>query len=160
MGLVRVLAIDPGPHVGIATWTDKHVVNSGYEGASYEERWAEWEETPERFYAVVTNWVGWADEVVAENFFISGARASSANATIEMIGVIRYECMLQHTPFVLQPPGEAKGFSTNDKLKRIGWWRPSKTDHARSATRHLLLYLANRKYIEASRLLQSDAEEV
>ncbi len=148
--MTRVLAVDPGPHVGIARYTD-----TPEQGAE----WVEWEETPARFYDVVAQWVEWADVVVCENFFISGSRASSANETIEMIGVLRYACRQEGTQFVTQSPAEAKMFSTNEKLKRIGWWRPAKTDHARSATRHLLVYLVKNHRIESDRVLPS-AQEV
>lgn len=54
---MKVLAVDPGPHVGVATWTDKHIVDllangEPGEGSRFAEQWNEFEETPERFYAV------------------------------------------------------------------------------------------------------------
>lgn len=151
---MKVLAIDPGPHVGVATWTDRAIEGEG-EGAYFIEQWNEFEETPAGFYKVADGWVHWADRVVCEDFFISGARASEANVTIEMIGVLRYLAALHNRPFVTQMPVEAKMFSTKEKLKNIGWYKPAKADHARSATRHLLLYLVKHNHIEGARVLHS-----
>lgn len=97
---------------------------------------------------------------MCEDFFIGGSRASEANVTIEMIGVLRYLAALQHKPFFTQAPGDAKAFGTTEKLKNIGWYKPAKADHARSATRHLLLFLVKHNHIEGARVLHSGAEEV
>lgn len=151
-----VLAVDPGPHVGVAYWNDNDPMNEVRGG----ESWREWEETPARFYSVVAEWVAGVDIVVCEDFFISGARASEANVTVEMIGVLRYLAGREGKQFITQPPADAKNFSTTDKLKRIGWYKPAKADHARSATRHLLLFLVKHNHIAADRVLPSVAEEV
>ncbi len=153
---MKVLAVDPGPHVGVATWTDRAIEDSGYEHARYVEQWNEFEETPASFYGVADTWVSWADVVVCEDFFISGARASEANVTVEMIGVLRYLAALQHKPFITQAPADAKAFSTAAKLKNIGWYKPAPADHARSATRHLLLYLVKHGVIDGARVLHSE----
>lgn len=147
----KVLCVDPGPHVGIATWTDHAVVDAEFEHAYYVEKHQAWEETPERLYAAVDTFVQWADVVVCEGFVISGTRAKEANVTIEMIGVLRYLSALHHKRFVVQRPGAYK-FAGTDKLKRLGWYTPG-SDHARSASGHLVLYLAESGLIDAARLL-------
>lgn len=155
---MRVLCVDPGPHVGIATWTDRHVGGDGSGPGSthyYTEKFQAWETTPEKFYAEVDPWVQWAEVVVCEGFVISGPRAKEANATIEMIGVLRYLAALKHRRFVVQRPGAYK-FAGADKLKRLGWY--SKSDHVRSATGHLVLYLAESGLIDGARLLPSESE--
>jgi hypothetical protein len=40
----------------------------------------------------------------------------------------------------LQSPGQAKAFSTDEKLRKLGWWVKGQ-DHARDALRHLLVWL-------------------
>lgn len=162
---MRVLAIDPGPHVGVAYWTDKAITDllangSPGEGSRYTEEWREWEETPASLYEFIEDWIAGTDVVVCEDFFISGARASEANVTVEMIGVLRYLAGRAGKVFVTQPPADAKGFSTTSKLKNIGWYKPAPTDHARSATRHLLLFLVKHNHIAGDRVLESAAEEV
>lgn len=145
---VKVLAIDPGPHVGVARWIRDE----------YGELWAEEEATPLELYHRAADSISWADEVVCEDFIIGGARAKSANVTIEMIGVLRYLCAQAGRPFTTQAPGDAKNFSTNTKLKNLGWYKPAAADHARSATRHLVLYLAAKGRLSADRLLASTQE--
>lgn len=139
---MRVLCIDPGPHVGGACWSD-----------ATEDGFAAWEWTPADFYAVVADWVRTSDVVVCEDFRIAGPRASEANVTIEMIGVLRYLCAQYGKKFVTQPPGAYK-FAGPDKLKRLGWYTKG-SDHARSATGHLVKYLAEANLIDRARLLPS-----
>jgi hypothetical protein len=156
---VKVLCIDPGPHVGLATWEDHavphpHEMRKGADGrtiAEYIERHQAWETTPEKWYAEVEPWVMWADVIVCEGFVISGARARDSNITIEMIGVMRYLAAREHKKFVEQRPG-AYRFAGADKLKRLGWYTVG-SDHARSASGHLVLYLCESGLLDAARLL-------
>jgi hypothetical protein len=143
---MRVLAIDPGPHVGMAKWESEAERFDIYEFLC-------WEMTPELFYDDVEDWILGVDEIVIENFIIKGARASEANETIEMIGVVRYLCNRHDKPLTLQAPSDAMMFSTREKLERIGWWVRGGSDHARAASKHLLLYLINKGCIHASRVL-------
>lgn len=145
---MKVLVIDPGPHVGMATWQPAPTETGEVVGLT--------ETTPEEFYTNVATWIAWADVVVCENFIIGGARAKEANATIEMIGVVRYVCRNLGVPLVLQPPSDAMAFSTTAKLKRVGWWERGGSDHARAASKHLLLYLVNAKLLDPVRVLESD----
>jgi hypothetical protein len=147
----KVLCVDPGPHVGVATWTDHAVVDAGFEHAHYVEEHKAWETTPPEFYRAAAAWAEWADVIVCEGFVISGTRAKEANVTIEMIGVLRYLAALHSKRFVVQRPGAYK-FAGTDKLKRLGWYTPG-SDHARSASGHLVLYLAESGLIDAARLL-------
>lgn len=114
---------------------------------------AAWEWTPDQFVAEVEGWVLSADVVVCENFSIGGARSQEANVTIEMIGILRYLAHKHGKRFVTQRPGAYK-FAGSDKLKRIGWYTPG-SDHVRSATGHLVLYLAENNLIDRARLLPS-----
>jgi hypothetical protein len=143
---VRVLAVDPGPHIGVASWTDNDPRES--EGTEWFSAW-EW--TPEQFYAEVKAWVMASDVVVCEDFRISGPRAKEGNTTIEMIGALRYLTTAHKVKFVLQDPGAYK-FAGSDKLKRLGWYTKG-SDHARSASGHLVKYLAGAGLIDLQRLL-------
>lgn len=140
---MRVLAIDPGPHVGLAYWTN------GGAPATYA-----WMETPEHLYRCLSAWVETADVVVIEDFFIGGSRGREANETIEMIGAVAYVCRKKGIELVRQRPGAGK-FATTEKLKRAGWWVVGESDHARSARKHLMLYLANQGLLSAEVLLPS-----
>lgn len=144
---VAVLAIDPGPTPGAAYW------RSGGEFACC-------------IYSAPFDCVNGAQyhyiepqavsAVVCESFVITGrggGRTSDSNVTIETIGVLRYLCRKSGVPFVEQSPADAKSFSTNDKLTRLGWKTPARPDHARSAARHLLLYLVRAHLLPAESLL-------
>lgn len=137
---MNVVAFDPGPHIGCAMWTDTPA-----------ETFNAWEETPANFYTGLLDWIKWADVVVVEGFVISGARAREANVTIEMIGVIKYLTALHSTRCHEQRPGAYK-FAGPVKLKRLGWYTAG-SDHARSASGHLVLYLAENNLIDPARLL-------
>lgn len=147
---MRVFCIDPGPHVGAAVWTDTldETVTATH-GA--------WEWTPAEFYAAVEAWVRASDVVVCEDFKIGGARGQEANVTIEMIGICRYLCARLGVEFVTQRPG-AYRFAGSDKLKRLGWYTPG-SDHARSASGHLVLYLAESGLLPLSLLLPSTTSD-
>lgn len=133
-----IIAFDPGPHVGVATWED---------GA-----WAEAEHTPMDVWLHGERWIRAYNVVVCEDFTILGSRDKNSNATIEMVGVLRYLCWKNGIQFVTQRASDAK-FSSNDKLKKLGWWKPASADHARSASRHLLLYLVNTRQIDPAQFL-------
>lgn len=142
---MKVWVVDPGPHVGLALWDEAQTPNPNL-----------WEWTPDTFYEFAEAWIAFVDVVVCENFIIGGARAKEANATIEMIGVVRYLCRQHNTELVLQPPSDAMAFSTTAKLKRVGWWQRGGSDHARAASKHLLLYLVNAQLLDPARVLESD----
>jgi hypothetical protein len=143
---VRVLCIDPGPHTGVA-WYDSDAGSFAAYEAAPEDVWDCFE----------TKWLRWADVVVVEDFIIGGARAKEANVTIEMIGVMRYLCKRESVTFVTQPPGAHK-FAQGDKLKRLGWYTVG-SDHARSATGHLVRFLVERGLLDGASLLPSDSEK-
>lgn len=149
---MRVFCIDPGPHVGASYWTDT-VIDAGQSGYSPGEGFKAWEWTPEQFYTDAESWVLAADVTVCEDFSIGGARSKEANVTIEMIGILRYLAHKHGKKFVTQRPGAYK-FAGSDKLKRLGWYTPG-SDHVRSATGHLVLYLAENNLIDRARLLPS-----
>lgn len=147
---MKVLCIDPGPHVGVAS-VDTEEVNGNprYFNAG--------EATPEDVYGCIEKWVEWADVVVVEDFRIGGARGVDSNVTIEMIGAVRYVTEKAGKKFVRQPPGAHK-FAQGAKLRRIGWYTKG-SDHARSATGHLVKFLCDHGAMDASRLLPSAAEK-
>lgn len=126
------VAIDPGGTTGMAAWDQVEEELVAAEGSPAEV--LDWlaEEIRERRIGLV----------VCESFTITGGTIKKTrggpNAAIETIGAIRYLCRVGGVPLVLQSPAEAKGFSTDDKLRRIGWFE-GLPGHARDAARHLLL---------------------
>lgn len=157
---MRVLAVDPGAATGMALyerWTTDPL-------QEHVEQWVE--EDPIAAIDRVVKEIDRVheeapqplDAIVCESFVISGPRAKEANQAIEIIGALRYLATKCEIPFITQSPADSMNFSTNAKLKLLGWYKPAPTDHARSATRHLLLYLTRAGTIAPERLLQSDAE--
>lgn len=149
---MRILSVDPGPHVGLALWNDQMGLRPAAEFDTFTY-WQEWESTPEDFLPVADKWIETVHAVVCEKFLIAGPRAKEANITIEMIGVLRYLCTLASVPFVEQAPSD-RNFATPAKLKHLGWYVPG-SDHARSATQHLVTYLVKTGMLTPSDVLPS-----
>lgn len=139
----RVLAVDPGVTTGWSLWDPTMERPQTGQDQQYEfcrrvETWLE------------ASWLAyWAKEitleVVVERYTVGPEtiKKTRQNASLEIIGVVRYLCGKFGVPFSLQTPADAKAFATNEKLKRCGWWSPGQ-QHANDATRHLLLGLARR----------------
>jgi hypothetical protein len=72
-----------------------------------------------------------------------------------MIGAVAYLCRNTNVPLHRQLPSDASSFSTNEKLRAVGFKTPAKPDHERSAARHLLLRLTRNGAIDPLDLLRS-----
>src|SRR6185369_4617370 len=77
--------------------------------------------------------------VVCESFIPRPGAKTWQPAAIESIGVLRWITNMYNIPFELQSPADAKRFSTNEKLGKLDWRRPSPGGHMDDAMRHLLL---------------------
>lgn len=88
---------------------------------------------------------------ISESFHIGEETAkkdqTSMTWPLELLGVGRYLCRLNGIRFVTQSPTQGKSFGTDEKLKRLGWYRPGTEDHHRDATRHLVRGLHMRRAI-------------
>lgn len=93
--------------------------------------------------------------IVCEDFIYTAATAKKTRQTwsTEGIGVLRYLSTKYGIEFKLQTPQAAKAFSTNDKLRKIEWYRASKGGHANDAARHLLLYCVERGIVSPQSLI-------
>jgi hypothetical protein len=80
------------------------------------------------------------DHVVTENFHYRRAQIHAELMSRDYIGVLRLWCQLNNHELQVQSPGDAKGFWTDTKLKRLELYTPGKP-HANDAVRHLLLYV-------------------
>jgi hypothetical protein len=130
-----VLAVDPGKKTGLSLYAQ------GSESLLTNE--LSFPETDE-FVESVCQMHGEQLAVVCEKFTITAQTAKNTQApwSLEEIGVCRYLAHKYGCEFAsLQAPSSAKTFSTDARLKALGWWTPGK-GHANDATRHLLLYLA------------------
>lgn len=131
---MTALALDPGKTTGIAWWFPGHKseeVSNGFDG------FVEW--------SLDAPW-GLISAVVVESFIINPAThkkdPGSFETTTSIIGAVRYICATRNIPCKLQPPS-AKVFGSDEKLRRLGWYSPSKGGHQNDASRHLLKFLAD-----------------
>jgi len=136
---MNVYAVDPGGTTGHATWRN--------------DEWQAWmtpaDETGHSVQATLA--VGGWDLCVFENFIITAAtlkKGRQGATSLELIGVGRYLAQCYGVPFETQNPSDAMGFSSDKKLKVLGWWTTG-PDHANAASRHLLLALVRHKSLAA-----------
>lgn len=139
------MVVDPGVATGMGYWEDG---SAGF--------WQE-DDPIAVVDTVAANAHRGLDAVVVEDFHLGAVgRAKTTagiRATIELIGMLRYVAAREGVTFVLQSPSDAASFSTRDKLDKAGFVTPSKPDHARSASRHLLLYLVRQGAIDGASLI-------
>jgi hypothetical protein len=81
-------------------------------------------------------------DVVCESFIITASTASNSQApwSLKQLGVAEYLAAKYGCLYTEQPPVAAKKFSTNEKLRKLGWYVPGH-GHATDAMRHVLVYL-------------------
>lgn len=147
---MKILTVDPGVTTGIAfydfakglidvpeTWMPR-----GFHDAATQIDWILAHERP--------------DLVVSEKFTITAAttRKSTAGSyeAIQLIGVTHYLAYRYKTPWEEQTPSDAMNFCTDEKLKRLGWYKPG-LDHQRDAMRHLILAAVRNHCIDLQTLL-------
>lgn len=132
-----LIAVDPGGTVGYATYP---LIGGRFETLAVAAG-----------QAPVNDFLDWARDsissdslVVCERFTITAntakLTAGGAHDTLDCIGVLKHLCRWAGARFELQASGQAKNFVTDSQLKTLGLWVPSQ-DHARDATRHLILGL-------------------
>ena len=94
-------------------------------------------------------------EVVGEKYVIT-ARTAQLTAQYDALFILGHIDALSDKlgfPLTLQTPAAAKAFSTDSKLRAVGWYTPSKGGHSNDAARHLLLYVSSRKQLLAGKPL-------
>lgn len=141
---MTVVGVDPGGTTGLAIWSpDLGLSLREIKGADAAVDWlADTARSLKRATFVV------------EKYIITPATAklSQQHDPLEIIGALKFLVRKYEHNLVLQSPSEAKAFSTNEKLKRVGWYKPGQ-DHARDASRHALLYLSKVGIIDLHTLI-------
>ena len=104
---------------------------------------------------------GMRPTLVCEDFIYTTETAKKTRQTwsTEGIGVLRFLAQKYDLSFNLQSPASAKRFATDDKLKAMGWYNPSKGGHANDAARHLLVYCVGNKLIDPRPLLEIQPDQ-
>jgi hypothetical protein len=130
-----VVSVDPGLATGYNYWLarDPNRLGSGWESAPLA--FLDWFDTFVHSQAGIV--------VVCEDFTINASTVKKPDSrySLEVLGTVRYLTAKSHNPLVLQSPADAKSFSSDSKLRALGWNRPGRP-HATDANRHLLLYFA------------------
>lgn len=139
-GSPLVVAVDPGGTTGLATYREgglPFVSDGSVFASSQVDRRLD---VPDALAAMALH--GCPMVVVVERFIINAAtaRKSAQPDALLVCGALEYMSHRNGWTFILQKPADAKTFSTDDKLKSLGWYRPG-MGHANDAARHLLLAL-------------------
>jgi hypothetical protein len=144
-----ILSVDPGTSSGwCIVKSDAPTVLSAYgQMGPYE----------------LTDWLHIAlaacDEVVIEHFRVGQRTAIAAKDigdTLDIEGWVKLEAKRRRLPVTMQSPADAKTFSTDDKLKHLGWWSLGQLRNnrdVRSACRHMLKYLVDKNLLTAQDLM-------
>lgn len=133
---IRVAGIDPGETTGICL----------FEGSILKE-WGQVSSTslPQAASTVCNLLTRWSPAVVVmEDYRVYGWKTDSHSwaslYTPRLIGAVEYICYVQNLKLAKQMAQQAKGFSTDDKLKAWGLWKEGQK-HTRDAIRHAVYYL-------------------
>lgn len=96
-------------------------------------------------------------QVVIERFIINAQthKKGVQDEPRDLIGTCKW-LALKYTvnPAVMQTASEAKTFSTNDKLKAVGFWHKGGKGHANDAFRHAMLYMVKNSLLDPRLLVQ------
>lgn len=143
----RILALDPGKTTGTAY----HDTETG----DVEFRQLNFDDTCQ-YAGTLTAKHGESLLIVAESFIITANTAKNSQApwSLELIGVARFFSRFYcGRDLRLQSPASAKRFSSDERLRMLGWYNKG-MGHANDAARHLLLLEATRGYLTTEQLQQ------
>lgn len=150
--MTRLIAVDPGGTTGLVVVQSDLTVEVSLEIA-------DWYDVPKYVEDTYLSHEEAGIEpplVVCERFYITGQTHKKApqEEPKDIIGALKY-LHLKYTglPLPLQSPSDAKSFSTNDKLHKVGFWHKGGAGHANDAFRHALLYLFKNQMVSARVLL-------
>mgnify|MGYP000314222708 CR=1 FL=1 len=140
---MNVIAFDPGKATGLACYT-VFDTDGDFESMQLDGGWAG---QVDRLAENIGDYP-W-DHVICESFTVNAGTAkkdpSAYPDVFSLIGTIRYLAWANGAEFHFQTPAEAKSFATNDKLRKLGWYKGA-PGHADDASRHLLTFLAKNNY--------------
>lgn len=96
--------------------------------------------------------------IFCEDFIITPqtAKKSRQTSALDGIGALKWMGHKFEVDVVMQTPAAAKSFSTDEKLKAIDWYKPTKGGHANDAARHLMLGLVSRKVLDPRQLIPEE----
>ncbi len=141
-----VLAVDPGKTTGYILWEKKSGSIISFGELDFEKFCLAAE-------GIITAYRRQL-QVVAEAFIITMQTAKNTQApwSLEVIGVLRFVCHKTGADFKTRSAADAKRFSSDDKLARVGWYTRGRR-HQNDAARHLMLELVERGDVSPARLV-------
>ena len=149
----RIVAIDPG---GTCGWAKLDLTSNG------KQLFRSGQGDPFEVLASVEADLrsGNTSLLVCESFFISAAtlKKSRQYDALYTIGALNYLSQACGVEFELQAPFE-RLFATNDRLKQLGWRKPTVGGHADDAARHLMVACIRRGIIDATQFLDEEEKQ-
>lgn len=153
---MRILFIDPGKATGWFALNTLLPPLEAWTGGELQHQpflvWAERVICQDRY----------PERVVCEGFRVTPETAQKVKASepfwsVEQIGCLRYWCALRGIPFET-PPSASKTFGTDDRLRRLGWYKPmpgvkGEEGHRRDAARHAAKWCTDHHVIDLEKLL-------
>lgn len=136
---MTAFAIDPGPHTAIF-W---EAANS-FEAVTLD--FTVPSDTPSHltlFQWLMNNVDPEEDRIIVESFEFRKDERDREYIDYdagEYVGVVKLWAQLTNTFYIVQNAAKAKQFWKDDKLKRVGLYKPLKDRHQRDAARHWLHY--------------------
>jgi hypothetical protein len=146
MSDLRLYGFDPGKNSGIAVWSAADDVFESLELEHFDAI----DYLSDRLYKETV-----PVALYCENFIIT-ARTAELTAqpwSLKAIGAVEWLCRGWRIPFYLNTAAKAKKFSTDAKLRKLGWYRPTKDGHANDAARQLLLGAVDLDQLDLRRLI-------
>lgn len=146
---MKILAVDPGLRTGVVE------VHASDSSGKLPDVLSACTLDPFDFLDSVWWRVADMDLVVVERFTITAQTGKKSqlgmNWPLELTGAIKYVCRTRGIPLSTdQTPANALAFSTDTKLKSVGWWdtvRPKNgEDHIKSAACHALYALFSMRH--------------
>ena len=144
-----IVAVDPGEMTG---WARSHEGSFASGEAPLSQVLHTIHETIRQGFKVV---------IICEDFIITPEtlKKTRQDSALNGRGALWFMAEEYGSEFILQTAASAKSFSTDDKLKRVGWHTPGKP-HANDAARHLLVHAAGNGLIRVDQFLkENDADD-
>ncbi len=123
---VKILSLDPGITTGIATLDSSDAVHADQVKCDHRA-----------FFDFL---VGYDPDAIVFERFVYQRRDKVELWPVEVIGIIRLYTEQFDVPLFAQTPSQAKKLWTDDKVKKLGLWKPG-LGHGMDAVRHLLYHL-------------------
>lgn len=135
----RLLALDPGGETGWTLFTNGNIDKVGQTpGYDHKTEVIDWESMETLLDSINPT------HIVCENYKIYAHKLDqhtfSSVPTLRIIGMIDFWAWKNKVPIEYQMAQQAKGFCTDDKLKKWGLWQKGMR-HSRDAIRHACYYL-------------------